>query len=94
MNRIHRIGDRELGIAGFEVITFGNSEIDLLCSPYRLPKAVFLRFAPILSKNLISIHCEDFRAFEVEAEARFLQTLAAYCLLQANEHVRMPRFLV
>ena len=94
MNRIHRIGDRELGIAGFEVITFGNSEIDSLRSPFGLPKEVFLSSASILSKNLISIHCEDFRAFEVEAEAHFLQTLAAYCLLQAHEHVRMPRFLV
>ena len=74
MNRIHRIGDREQGIAGFEGITFGNSEI--------------------LSKNPISIHREDFCAFEVEAEAHFVQTLAAYCLLQAHEHVRMPRFLV
>ena len=52
MNRIHRIGDRELGIAGFEVITLDNSEI--------------------LSKNPISIHCKDFCAFEVEAEAHFL----------------------
>jgi hypothetical protein len=94
MNRNHRIGDRELGIAGFEVITFGNSEIDLLCSPYRLPKAVFFRSASIISKNSISIHRQDFCAFEVEAKEHFLQTLAAYCLLQAHEAVRMPRFLV
>jgi len=63
-------------------------------STFGLLPAAFHRSAPILSKNPISIHREDFRAFEVEAEAHFLQTLAAYCLLQAHEHVRMPRFLV
>ena len=73
MNRIHRIRDSELATAGFEASTFGNSEIDSLRSPLGLPKAVFLRFASLLSKNPISIHREDFCAFEVEAEAHFLQ---------------------
>ena len=72
---IHRSGDSELGIAGIEVITFGNSEIDSLRSPFGLPKAVFLRFAPILSKNPISIHREDFCPFKVEAEAQFLHVV-------------------
>jgi hypothetical protein len=52
MNRIHRIGDRELGIAGFEVITFGNSEIDSLRSPFGLLKAVFLRSASVEKSHL------------------------------------------
>jgi hypothetical protein len=44
------------------------------CSPHALLLAVFYRTASILSKNPISIHRQDFRPLEVEAEAHFLQT--------------------